>query len=442
MIDLKQNSLYLGSAAPTSGGGGGGGGSSFKMPLFTSHFYDINPNTADDSSWVESDGEWVSGADYPEAYAMLVSEYDNPGSTTMGELSQRFLNYGVKNSLQLNGTIASNFDYSNYISIGYDLTADKIASFNNASSWVYQIKIKVDQTSIFYAPFFSDYTYGDNYRQLEAYYDIGSKRLWAYFSSDYYHQNSQNKWAYTLSTDAGVLDLTQGAYYYFRFGFDGTNVYMSYSLDGSTFTILAQQTIDPNIKPSVWTNTAYPSIGRRGTVSYLCDNSEVDLSGCYIKTDNSLQTSLIKVSELIEIKIEDVNLDDAYLICGGNKTRVVPMGTIAARAVRDYLQYMEKTGMAAIKHNDLLFINVGGSKLSRQGFWKIVKYYKDKAKIKKDITPNTLRHSFAVLLMENGADVASVQEMLGHKAVISTKVYADMVSKRINEVYKKAHPRA
>lgn len=150
----------------------------------------------------------------------------------------------------------------------------------------------------------------------------------------------------------------------------------------------------------------------------------------------------IKVSELIEIKIDDVNIDDAYIICGNNKTRVVPMGTIAAGAVKEYLQYMEKTDMAAIKHNDLLFVNVSGSKLSRQGFWKILKYYKDKAKIKKEITPNTLRHSFAVHLMENGADVASVQEMLGHKAVISTKVYADIVSKKISEVYKKAHPRA
>ena len=150
----------------------------------------------------------------------------------------------------------------------------------------------------------------------------------------------------------------------------------------------------------------------------------------------------IKVSELIDIKIEDINLEDAYLVCGGNKTRVVPMGTIATRAVKEYLQYMERNSIGVIKHNDLLFINVNGGKLSRQGFWKIVKYYKDKAKIKKEITPNTLRHSFAVHLMENGADVASVQEMLGHKAVISTKVYADIVSKKISEVYKKAHPRA
>ena len=151
----------------------------------------------------------------------------------------------------------------------------------------------------------------------------------------------------------------------------------------------------------------------------------------------------IKVSELIELKFEDINIADAYLVCGGDaKARVVPIGKIAAKAVKEYIDWMENSNIAAIKHNDFLFVNINGGKLSRQGFWKIVKFYKEKAKIKKSITPNTLRHSFAVHLMENGADVEAVQEMLGHKAKLSTKVYSNIVNKRINEVYKKAHPRA
>ena len=150
----------------------------------------------------------------------------------------------------------------------------------------------------------------------------------------------------------------------------------------------------------------------------------------------------IKVSELIEIKVNEINLGEGFLICGtGKKARAVPMGKIATQAVR---QYIEKARFLSHKYSDgeYLFINLKGEKLSRQGFWKIVKYYKEKAKIDKEITPNTLRHSFAVHLIENGADMVSVQEMLGHTVINSTRVYTNLVNRRLNDVYKKAHPRA
>ncbi len=150
----------------------------------------------------------------------------------------------------------------------------------------------------------------------------------------------------------------------------------------------------------------------------------------------------IKVSELIEIKVSEINLDEGYLICSGSaKSRIVPLGTIAASAIKDYLEKARYISLTP-SGDDLLFVNISGGKMSRQGFWKIVKYYKNKAKIDKEITPNTLRHSFAVHLIENGADVVSVKEMLGHTAINTTKIYANIVNQRINDVYKKAHPRA
>ncbi len=150
----------------------------------------------------------------------------------------------------------------------------------------------------------------------------------------------------------------------------------------------------------------------------------------------------IKVSELIEIKVSEINLSEGYLICNNaKKSRLVPMGSIATAAVKDYLEKARYIN-SLCNEDDFLFTNLSGKKMSRQGFWKIVKYYKTKAKIDKDITPNTLRHSFAVHLIENGADVVSVKEMLGHSALNTTKVYANLVNQRINDVYKKAHPRA
>lgn len=150
----------------------------------------------------------------------------------------------------------------------------------------------------------------------------------------------------------------------------------------------------------------------------------------------------IKVSELISLSLEDLNINESYILCGtGTKKRMIPFGIIAKNALKQYLENarFEKD---FDEQNNYLFINVKGGMMSRQGFWKIIKFYKEKAKIDKEINSNTLRHSFAVHLMENGADIVSVQEMLGHTAVTSTKIYADTVNRRLHDVYKKTHPRA
>ena len=117
------------------------------------------------------------------------------------------------------------------------------------------------------------------------------------------------------------------------------------------------------------------------------------------------------------------------------------MYTMAVKALSDYV---EKVRMSMISDMDeeALFVNMGGERMSRQGFWKIVKAYQKKAGISKEITPHTLRHSFAAHLLENGADLRSIQEMMGHSDLSSTQIYAKIVKKQLKDVYKKAHPRA
>ncbi|NLH01995.1 MAG: tyrosine-type recombinase/integrase, partial [Clostridiales bacterium] len=125
----------------------------------------------------------------------------------------------------------------------------------------------------------------------------------------------------------------------------------------------------------------------------------------------------------------------------GSRERMIPIGSIALAAVKEYL---EKARPLLIQRSDeeALFVNVNGGRLTRQGFWKIIKQYKNQAKISKDITPHTLRHSFAAHLLENGADLRSIQEMLGHADISSTQVYSQLVKKQLKDVYNKAHPRA
>lgn len=149
----------------------------------------------------------------------------------------------------------------------------------------------------------------------------------------------------------------------------------------------------------------------------------------------------IRVSELINLEIDDVNLKMSYLLCSeGNKERVIPFGNAAREALTRYL----KTGREAMvsdKSSKLLFSNCSGQHMSRQGFWKLIKHYAKQAGIATDITPHTLRHSFAAHLVENGADLRSVQEMLGHSDISTTQIYAAMNHSHIREVYNRAHPR-
>jgi len=150
----------------------------------------------------------------------------------------------------------------------------------------------------------------------------------------------------------------------------------------------------------------------------------------------------MKVMELLTLTIYDIDLKFSYIRCKSlkNKERLVPIGSVAVKYLKNYLDIRPKLN---IYNLDTLFLNLRGAAMSRQGFWKIVKYYAKKSKIDKDINAFTLRHSFAVHLLQNGADIKSVQELLGHKDLSATQIYSSVLKKnKIAEVYKKSHPRA
>lgn len=150
----------------------------------------------------------------------------------------------------------------------------------------------------------------------------------------------------------------------------------------------------------------------------------------------------IRVTELIDLNVSDVNLTAGVIRCHSrDKERFIPMYPKAIKALSDYLELV-RPQMIALPDEQALFVNVSGERMSRQGFWKLIKHYQKKAKIEKDITPHTLRHSFAAHLLENGADIHAIQEMLGHADISSTQVYSQLIKKQIKDVYNKAHPRA
>jgi len=150
----------------------------------------------------------------------------------------------------------------------------------------------------------------------------------------------------------------------------------------------------------------------------------------------------IRVSEMISLNIDDLNLPAGVVRCfSKGKERFIPLYPEAIQILNKYVsQYREE--LLASDDEKALFVNMNGIRMSRQGFWKLIKHYQAKAGIEKDITPHTLRHSFAAHLLENGADLHSIQEMLGHSDISSTQVYAQLVKKKIKDVYNKAHPRA
>ncbi len=150
----------------------------------------------------------------------------------------------------------------------------------------------------------------------------------------------------------------------------------------------------------------------------------------------------IRVSELINLDIDDINLTMSFIRCkGGKKERIIPMGNKAREALASYIKNA-RGYMLRDENETALFVNCGGVRLSRQGFWKLIKHYGSEAGIKKEITPHMLRHSFAAHLLENGADLRSIQEMMGHADISSTQVYSKMLNTKIRDVYAKAHPRA
>lgn len=150
----------------------------------------------------------------------------------------------------------------------------------------------------------------------------------------------------------------------------------------------------------------------------------------------------IRVSELIALRVEEVNLAAGHIrFLSGKKERTVPLYPRAIAALRDYMSNV-RPHLTVSPEESTLFTNMSGEPMSRQGFWKLVKHYQAMAGIEKEITPQMLRHSFAAHLLENGADLRSIQEMLGHADLSSTQIYARMVEQRLKEVYAKAHPRA
>ena len=150
----------------------------------------------------------------------------------------------------------------------------------------------------------------------------------------------------------------------------------------------------------------------------------------------------IRVSELIAMNVEDLNLSVGVVRCSGKaKERIIPLYPAAIKALQEYVETI-RPSMIASPEETALFVNMNGERMSRQGFWKIIKYYQEKAQIDKDITPHTLRHSFAAHLLENGADLRSIQEMLGHADISSTQIYANLINQKLKDVYNKTHPRA
>ena len=150
----------------------------------------------------------------------------------------------------------------------------------------------------------------------------------------------------------------------------------------------------------------------------------------------------IRVSELIGLDVGDVNLAGGFIRCRSKtRERIIPLYHTAIKALKDYITDIRPRIISG-PDEQALFVNMNGGRMSRQGFWKIIKYYQEKAEISKDITPHTLRHSFAVHLLENGADLRSIQEMLGHADISSTQIYAHIIKKHLKDVYQKAHPRA
>ena len=150
----------------------------------------------------------------------------------------------------------------------------------------------------------------------------------------------------------------------------------------------------------------------------------------------------IRVTELISLDIDDVNLDLGIIKCNGvKKNRVIPLYPAALKALSAYIRDV-RAGMISSPDETALFVNINGIRMSRQGFWKILKHYQATAHIDKEITPHTLRHSFAVHLLENGADLGSLQELMGHSDISSTQMYTHMINQKLKSVYEKCHPKA
>ena len=187
-----------------------------------------------------------------------------------------------------------------------------------------------------------------------------------------------------------------------------------------------------------------PSVLTSKEVALLLEQpKDVDLKGIRDKAmlEFAYATGM-RVTEIISLNLEDVNIEEGYVTCkNGSKQRNIPLGTMSLKALKEYIENARGI-LIKDESEKSLFVNINGKRLTRQGFWKIIKYYKEQAHITKDITPHVLRHSFATHLLQNGADLKAIQTMLGHSDISSTQVYMQFQDSGLKNVYKKAHPRA
>ena len=187
-----------------------------------------------------------------------------------------------------------------------------------------------------------------------------------------------------------------------------------------------------------------PNVLTAKEVELLLDQpKDVDLKGTRDKAmlEFAYATGM-RVTEIISLNIEDVNLEEGYVVCKSGATKItIPLGKMSLKALKEYIEDARNI-LIKDENEKALFVNINGSRLTRQGFWKIIKYYKEQAHITKDITPHVLRHSFATHLLQNGADLKAIQTMLGHSDISSTQVYMQFQDEGLKDIYRKAHPRA
>lgn len=187
-----------------------------------------------------------------------------------------------------------------------------------------------------------------------------------------------------------------------------------------------------------------PNVLTSNEVALLLEQPKnVDLKGTRDKAmlEFAYATGM-RVTEIISLNIDDIDLEKGYATCRtGKKERTVPIGNMSLKALKEYVQNARNI-IIKDENEKALFVNVNGQRLTRQGFWKIIKYYKEQAHIEKDITPHVLRHSFATHLLQNGADLKSIQTMLGHSDILSTQIYMQFQDETLKNIYRKAHPRA
>ncbi len=187
-----------------------------------------------------------------------------------------------------------------------------------------------------------------------------------------------------------------------------------------------------------------PSVLTSKEVELLLEQpSNADLKGIRDKAmlEFAYATGM-RVTEIISLDIDDIHIDEGYVICKtGSKQRTIPLGKMCEKALAEYINNARDV-LIKRDNEKALFVNINGRRLTRQGFWKIIKYYKEQAHIEKDITPHVLRHSFATHLLQNGADLKAIQTMLGHSDISSTQVYMQFQDEGLKDIYQKAHPRA